>query len=182
VRRPDASPGQHRASTRPPLKGVAVAALVAASALVLAACGSSPSATPPTTTSATSGSGAQNLAVTAGIRSALVAAFAAAHSLPASAYTGLATGKTFYAYDPTTQLYWAGAQVVPSAASQRAQVSVQDDGAYAIFTKASHGAWTAFNDGLGGQHGTICAIRVPTAVRTVWGWSLATPCGVPAGV
>jgi hypothetical protein len=177
-----ASPSDPRAGAGPLPQRALVAVLATTGALLLAACGSSPSSTPPTTTSTTSGSAAQTLAVTAGIKSALVAAFAAAHSLPASAYTGLAAGKTFYAYDSTTQLYWAGAQVVPSAASQRAQVSVQDDGAYAVFTRSSHGPWTAYNDGLGGQHGTVCAIRVPVAVRTVWGWSLTTPCGAPAGV
>ena len=119
--------------------------------------------------------------VTPAIKSALVAAFATGHLLSASDYTGLAKNKTYYAYDGADGLYWAGAQVLPSGTSFKAQVSTQDDGAYAIFTKRAGGVWTAYNDGLGGLRGTHCAIVVPSAVRTVWGWSATTPCGVPPG-
>jgi hypothetical protein len=159
---------------------MAVATLIALGAMVLAACGS-PSSAPPSTTSTTAGtnSGARNLTVTPAVKTALVAAFAAAHSLPASDYTGLAKGKAYYAYDGVDRLYWAGAQVIPSTSSMRAQVSVQDDGAYGLFTKPPGGAWRAYNDGLGGLSGTVCAVVVPPAVRTVWSWSPTTPCGVP---
>jgi hypothetical protein len=164
-----------------------VAALVVTGAVTLGACGSSGSSAPTTSTASTTsttsatGMGTRDLVVTPATKTALVATFAAAVSLPATDFTGLAAGKTYYAYNGTDGLYWAGAHVVPSESSQRAQVSVQDDGAYVIFTKRAGGAWTAFDDGYGGMKGAICAIVVPSAVRTVWGWSLTTPCGSPPG-
>ena len=154
--------------------------LLASGSLLLAACGSSgPSATSTTSTTSRSASGTRNLPVTSAVRAELLKAGAAAHMLPATDFTGLAKGLTYYAYDPADGLYWAGARLVPSPSSQRAQVSVQDDGAYDVYTKTPGGAWTAYHDGLGTVPGTVCAIVVPMAVRTVWAWSLSTPCGGP---
>lgn len=135
--------------------------------LVLAGCGSSPSPS------------ATRLAVTDSLSAALLAAGAANHDLPTSDFTGLAAGATYYAWDAQDHLYWAGAQLVPSPHSMRAQVSVQDDGAYDLYTKPKGGSWTAFEDGLGTVPGTNCAIVVPKAVRKVWHWSTSTPCGGP---
>jgi len=71
--------------------------------------------------------------VTAEIKSQLLQAGAALNSLPASAFTGLMSGLTYYAYDSATATYWAGAKLVPSSSSLRAQVSVQDNGSYVLF-------------------------------------------------
>jgi hypothetical protein len=128
-----------------------------------------------------SSAGAQDLTVTAAIKSALLAAGAASHQLPVSDYTGLTKGLTFYAYDPGDALYWAGAQLVPSSSSQPAQIGAQDDGSYDLFTMTAGGSWTAYDDGLGTIPGSSCSIVVPAAVRTAWGWSLTTPCGGPPG-
>ena len=159
------------------------AAALACAALLLAGCGSSPSATSSTTTSSTtpaSASSTTDLAVTSAVRAALLNAGAAGHSLPVADFTGLEKGLTFYAYDPADGLYWAGTRLVPSPSSMAAQVSVQDDGGYDVFTKSASGAWTDHLDGLGTQTGAHCAIVVPSAVRGVWGWSKSTPCGGPA--
>ena len=166
-------------TSSPLARAAATAGLVVAVALALAACGSSsPSATSSTTT--TTSPVAQKLAVTPALTADLLAAGAATHGLPTSDFTGLTSGDTYYAlYDGK---YWAGAQLVPSTSSQRAQVSVQDDGAYTLFTKAPGGAWVGYNDGLGGTTGSTCAIVVPSKVRAVWGWSLTTPCGAAPGV
>lgn len=157
-----------------------LAGLLGAGALALSACGSSsPPAT--TTTTTTAAAAVQNLTVTPAVRAALLAAGAASHNLPVTDYTGLTKGLTFYAFDPTDQRYWAGAQLVPSASSMDAQIGAQDDGAYDLFTKASGGRWTAFNDGLGTLANATCTIVTPASVRIVWGWSTTTPCGAPAG-
>jgi hypothetical protein len=150
-------------------------------ALTLGACGSTTSSSSSTTSSTTTSLAAtvQNLTVTPAIKTALLVAGAKGHNLPVKDFTGLRVGKTFYAYDPASGLYWAGAQLVPSPASMPAQVSVQDDGAYNLFTRTVSGSWIAYNDGLGTVPGSSCAIVTPHAVRVVWGWSTTTPCGGP---
>lgn len=136
--------------------------------------------TSPTTTSATSTggtsttAGARNLVVTNSLRADLLAAGAASNGIPASDYTGLTRGRTFYAYDPATNTYWAGAQLVPSSSSMRAQVSVQDDGAYLLFNKSAGGAWTVHSVGMTGVGGSPCPVTVPSGVLAVWGWKAGT--------
>jgi hypothetical protein len=155
-------------------------------ALALAGCGSGSSASS-TTTSSPSGIGTtttlsttvENLHVTPAIREALLAAGAAGHNLPVSDYTGLAPGLTYYAYDPADHLYWAGAQLRASASSMPAQIGLQDDGSYDLFTMPPGGTWTAFNDGLGNLASSTCSVVVPAAVRTVWNWSQTGACGAP---
>jgi len=122
----------------------------------------------PTTTQPTT----SDLVVTDEIRSELVAAGAALNSLPASAYTGLRPGETYYAYDTATQTYWAGAGLLPSSSSTQAQVSTQDDGAYLLFTRTATGAWKAYDVGLAGTaDGSPCSITVPSAILQLWNWS-----------
>jgi len=170
-----------------------MAAAVALGGVVLAGCSSgsgsglpATSTSTSTSTSTTSSSGtstsgssttpvaAKNLAVTDVVRSQLVAAGAALNSLPASAYTGLVPGTTYYAYDTATATYWAGAGLVPSSSSQQAQVSTQDDGSYLLFSRPSGGSWTAYDAGLAGVGGTQCPIPVPAAVLAVWDWASGT--------
>jgi hypothetical protein len=123
--------------------------------------------------------GAENLALTATIRAQLVAAAARLNSLPASAYLGLVRGESYYGFDPVTKAYWAGGALDPSPSSQRAQVSVQDDGGYYIFEKPAGGSWTASAVGLAGIEGTTCPVHIPPAVVALWHW----PAGAchPAG-
>ena len=60
----------------------------------------------------------RNLVVDDTLRAQLLQAGAAMNSLPASAYTGLVPGTTYYAYDSLTGTYWAGAGLVPSPSSR----------------------------------------------------------------
>jgi hypothetical protein len=110
-----------------------------------------------------------NLRVDNTVRAELLAAGAQIHGVPASEYTGLVPGKTYYGYDPATVTYWAGAQLMPSPTSERAQVSVQDAGSYTLFRKIKGGLWTAFNDGAGRERGG-CPQDVPAAVLAMWNW------------
>jgi len=176
-----------------------VGAVVAVGAVaVLVGCGSSSSAstattaggqatgsatmqtvTQPVTTSGTTGTSTtstavQNLHVTQALRAELLQAGAASHNLPASDYTGLAPGRTYYAYDPATSTYWAGAALVPSTSSTPAQVSVQDDGAYLLFTRPPGGSWTVYSVGMTLIPGAKCPVAVPPAVLSVWGWAPGT--------
>lgn len=113
--------------------------------------------------------------MTPAIRTSLLAAAAAYHQLPASDYVGLAAGTIYYAFDPTTNHYYAAAGLRPSPHSLPAQVGTQDDGAYNLFTRgAGTTTWTVYNDGLGGVQGTKCPLAIPSAVLTVWNWKLKT--------
>jgi hypothetical protein len=136
-----------------------------------------PTPTPTITVTVTSGAtptpsaaGAHNLVAGSAVRAALVAAGAQSHGLAASDYTGLVPGETYYAFDPVTSTYWAGAGLVPSSSSMPAQVSVQDDGSYLLFSKSGGGAWSATNVGLAGIAGSTCPRPVPASVLRVWHW------------
>lgn len=159
-------------------------AVIAVATFGLAACSSSPArdATKPSTPTAPSSSTAptttttfpmaSDLPVTDAVRSQLLAAGAALNSLPPSDYTGLRRGETYYAYDKSTQTYWAGAGLMPSPSSTPAQVASQDDGAYLLFDRVGSGPWKAYAVGLAGTpDGGPCPIAVPVVVLDLWGWS-----------
>ncbi len=112
--------------------------------------------------------------ITNAVRAQLVQAGAALNTLPASAYTGLAAGQTYYAYDPVTATYWAGAALVPSHSSLRAEVSVQDDGSYILYSRPAGGTWKAQAVGLAGIEGATCPTPVPESILAVWGWAPGT--------
>jgi hypothetical protein len=112
-----------------------------------------------------------NLVVTNVIRGQLLAAGAAMHKLPTTDYTGLRKGLTYYAYDPASSTYWAGAALVPSPSSQQAQIGNQDDGAYLVFKRASGGAWKAWDAGIPGDSHFGCTVRPPASVLRVWAWA-----------
>lgn len=171
-------------------------ALVAVSALAMAACSSSSgtatttttggsagttgsvsstttTAGSPTTTSAASATAA-NVPVTDQVRSQLVAAGAALQNIPVAQFSGLAPGLTYYGLDKATGIYWAGARLVAAPSSDpakptRAQVSTQDEGSYYVFQKPAGGSWTAYAAGNVGP-ATACPVTVPPAVLQVWDW------------
>jgi hypothetical protein len=171
---------------------------VLAGAVWLAACSSSASqppaantaqatTTPPATATTTaappasaSPAGAENLALTDPVRAQLLAAAAKLNGLPASAYLGLVQGESYYGFDPATSTYWAGGALDPSPSSQRAQVSVQDDGGYYIFEEPAGGSWTASSEGMAGIEGATCSVHIPPALVALWHW----PAGAchPAGI
>jgi hypothetical protein len=146
--------------------------------LFLSACGST--TTTPTTTTTTSAPPSttgvtRDLVVTPAVRTSLLDAAAAYHQLPASDYVGLDAGTAYYAFDPTTNLYYAAAGLRPSSHSLPAQVGTQDDGAYNLFTRApGTTTWTVYNDGLGGVQGTKCPLVIPSEVLKVWNWKVKT--------
>ena len=169
--------------------------LAVAAALALAGCGGSGSSGSATTvtntvtvtqgatstgssTTAVSGqttsSGARNLVVTNAIRTQLLAAGAALHKLPVSDYTGLVKGQTYYALDPATGDHWAGAALVPSKSSKKAQIGNQDDGAYLVYRQTGSGPWRAWDAGIPGNSNFTCAVTPPASVLAVWNWAPGT--------
>ena len=151
-------------------RGPYLALAVLVSALALAACGSS---TPTTSTTTTTSAVTRNLTVTPAVRQSLLDAGAKFHSLPSADYVGLDAGRTYYAFDPATNTYYAAAGLKPSPSSLPAQVGTQDDGAYNLFTRvAGATTWTVYSDGLGGVQGTKCPVTIPAAVLAVWHWKV----------
>jgi hypothetical protein len=148
----------------------ALAGAVACGSVAFSGCSSGQprpaSVTKPATTTAVT----ENLPVTTAVSAALLQAGAALNSLQASDYTGLAPGETYYAYDAATSTYWAGAALLPSPSSMRAQVSVQDDGGYLLFDRPADGAWKARDVGLTGTEGSVCPVAVPRAILALWNW------------
>lgn len=112
----------------------------------------------------------QNLTVTPAVRGELLKAGAATHHLPAKDFTGLVPDRTYYAYDPATATYWAGAGLVPSPSSQDAQISVQDDGSYLLFRRHGTGSWSGYNVGLAGIAGATCPVKPPRTIAALWHW------------
>ena len=153
------------------------------SALMLSACGSTTTTTTTTTTmpvTTSTSAMTRNLAVTPSVRQSLLGAGAKYHSLPSTDYVGLDAGTTYYAFDPTTNTYYAAAGLNSSPHSLPAQVGTQDDGAYNLFTRvAGAGTWTVYSDGLGAAQGTKCPIVIPPSVLTVWNWK-ANSCYPPS--
>ena len=136
------------------------------------------SAAPPASATA-SPAAAENRTLTDPVRAQLVEAAAKLNGLPASAYLGLVKGESHYGFDPATNTYRAGGALYPSPSSQRAQVSVQDDGGYYIFEEAG-GSWTASAERMAGIKGATCSVHIPPALVALWHW----PAGAchPAGI
>jgi hypothetical protein len=156
-------------------------------AVGVAATGTTPSsatsAVPPASANPSPGpstASAENLPLADATRAQLTAAAARLNGLPASAYLGLVKGESYYGFEPATNTYWAGGALDPSPSSQRAQVSVQDDGGYYIFREPAGGPWTASAEGLAGIAGTTCSVHIPLALVALWHW----PAGAchPAGI
>jgi hypothetical protein len=166
------------------MKRVTLLGSTLASALLLAACGSTTHATNTTTstkapTTTATVDAAQNLPISPAIIKSLLQAGAAYHSLPAKDFTGLAPGMTYYAYDPANLTFYAAAGLDASPNSLQAQIGDQDDGGYNIFVRvASANNWTVYNDGLGAAQDVKCPITFPPSVLAVWDWK-ANSCFPP---
>jgi hypothetical protein len=143
----------------------------------------------PSATVATS-SEPTNLVASSTVQQDLLAAFIAFRSNAAntpgfapiapSAVAGISSGTLYYAYDPSTDSYWAVATFSATAAASQsmAYVGFQDGGDEAVFTKSASGSWLVESVGL-------CLTGLPVGVAAVWGVTATAspmcPNGVPAG-
>jgi len=124
--------------------------------------------------------GIQNLVISSAEKGELTAAFVAMRAISLSdiAGGGPEAGSVYYAYDPSTDTYWALATfAASSSASMNAQVGFQDGGGTGMFKKAgAAGAWQATR----GAFPEICgeAKYFPAAVLTAW--SISTTSLPPA--
>jgi hypothetical protein len=161
-------------------RGLQVVPVLLAGSLLFAACASAKSATPTTssvtsttTASSTTTSGrTQDHVVTPSVRQGLLDAAAAYHQLPASDYLGLVAGTTYYAFDPSTNDFFAAAGLEPSPNSLPAQIGAQDDGGYNLFVRAARSStWTVYDDSLGAAQDSTCPVDLPESVLSAWNWS-----------
>jgi hypothetical protein len=125
-------------------------------------------------------SGIQNLAISAAGKSDLTAAYVASKGISVSDISGGGPmpGSVYYAYDPSTDTYWALADFQPSStASQNAQVGFQDGGSYGMYRKAGSSSWQVQQPGFP----PICeeVKFFPQAVLMAWSISTNLPpaCG-----
>ncbi len=152
------------------MRKIVVILLLAALTPVLAGCqNSSGASTQPQSQTAV------NEKVTTPLRNQLIAAAAKINgNVPVAQYAGLEPGRTYYAFDPATKTYWAGAGLVPHSDSTAAAVSVQDNGSYNLFRRTVGGSWTAYDVGLAGVGGTRCPVEPPATILRLWAWPTNT--------
>ena len=90
-----------------------------------------------------------NVPVTDDVRAQLLEAGATLTGHPASEYTGLQPGTTYYAYDPNSETYWAAA-ALSGPKTFDAGVMLQDANSYMMFRKSGQGGtWVPFRVGYG---------------------------------
>jgi len=114
----------------------------------------------------------QNLIISSAEKSQLTAAYVASKRISISdlAGGGPTAGSVYYAYDPSTEIYWALASFTPSStASLTVQVGFQDGGSYGMYKKAGSGAWQLQQPGFPEICGEVKFF--PQAVLTTWGIS-----------
>ncbi len=168
-----------------PSRKITMVAGLITGTLALAGCSSSPSSpgsatnqntTVPSTSSATATTVPKvvtNLLVTSALRTQLIALAGASDNLPVDDVV-MEPGLTYYAYDPTTSTYWAGAAFEPTSNAPN-QAAFQDAGAYFLFRRTATTSWKALTAGLAGSP---CP-DIPAAVVAIWNWTAGT-CSPPA--
>ncbi|HEY3811400.1 MAG TPA: hypothetical protein VGL49_08190 [Acidimicrobiales bacterium] len=114
-----------------------------------------------------------NLFINDQTKADLVNAFATVQHLTPNEIQGIAPGSVYYAYDATTNMYWAVATILPSAwyLALPSELQTNFGGGPWVFTKVSAG----WNEIAG--IGSGCPL--PTDVLAVWGKTTAT-CQFPA--
>jgi hypothetical protein len=111
--------------------------------------------------------GIRNLAISSAVRSELTAAYVTYKKISPSDVAGTEPGSVHYAYDPTTDTYWALANFAPSGtAPPKVTVGFQDGASWGFFTKVGAGPWQAQEGG----EPVVCleVLFFPRAVLTAW--------------
>jgi hypothetical protein len=135
------------------------------------------SAAPTPSASPTESAGIENLLVSSDLRSQLTAAYVALRQIPGSDVSGTRPDSVYYAYDQSTNTYWAMADFMPAkTAPQNVLVNFQDGGSSGLFTKAGSGPWQV-------REGGIPAVCVeseffPKPVLAAWSISTNRPPGL----
>ena len=112
-----------------------------------------------------------NLPLTDDVRAELVQAGAVLTGHPASEFTGLRPGKSYYAYVPDGDMYYAAAKL-DGAKTEEAAINLQDQNSYMMFSKSGTpgAAWIPTAAGFGPIPAGQAPCPIPQSVRDVWQW------------
>jgi hypothetical protein len=112
-----------------------------------------------------------NLPVTDDVRAELVQAGATLTGHPASEFDGLRPGKTYYAYQPQGDTYYAAAALT-GAKTEEAAINLQDQNSYMMFSKSGNpgASWIPTAAGFGPIPAGQSPCPIPQSVRDVWQW------------
>jgi hypothetical protein len=86
-------------------------------------------------------------------------------------FGGIEPGTSYYAYDPSTHTFWAGARL--TAATDNGAVALQDADSYFLMEKPAGGSWTVYPTGFA----TGCPSNLPDGIKQIWHLELATSSG-----
>lgn len=131
-----------------------------------------------TTSPPASSSGVENLHISSPEKNELTAAYTAFIGVPLSDLKGAAPlpSDTYYAYDPTTDTYWAKASFGASTTAPSSVVATfQDRGMTGLFTRVGARPWQVKTTGAA----TYCGVLqfFPVAVLRAWMLPTAPPAG-----
>jgi hypothetical protein len=116
---------------------------------------------------------AVNLPVTDDVRAELLQAGATLTGRPATEFSGLQPGKTYYAVEPTATnpTYWAAA-ALSGPKSEAAGISLQDANSYMMFSRGADPAatWIPIRAGFGPIPAGESPCPIPQSVRDIWQW------------
>lgn len=116
-----------------------------------------------------------NLVASDAIKADLVAAFIRFDGISAQDVLGAEPGSVYYAYVPSTGIYWALGRIEPSAsAPTQVLVRFQDGANYAVFAQPSGSNWSVVD--LIGEPACLQAAGLPSAVEQVWHLSDSSGC------
>jgi hypothetical protein len=141
------------------------------------AAASSPAGAPSATPAASGG--VQNLVISNSEKSELTTAYAAWRGISLSDIGGAGPlpGSVYYAYDPTTDTYWALADFEPSStASLDVQVAFQDGGGIAMYQMVGGGSWQIETAGSPSFCSEVKFF--PTGVLEAWSMQTTPPAGL----
>lgn len=112
-----------------------------------------------------------NLPLTDDVRTELVQAGAVLTGRPASEFSGLRSGKSYYAYVPDSDVYFAAA-ALDGAKTEEAAINLQDQNSYMMFSKGGDPAatWVPTAAGFGPIPAGKSPCPIPQSVRDVWQW------------
>lgn len=114
-----------------------------------------------------------NLPVTPAVTGGLISAFVAVKGLRSSDVSGVEPGSVHYSLEVVTGVYWASARFTLSPqASFQAQVSFQDGGDTAVFSRLDGAAWAV----TVGRVPWPCPTDLPPEVLGAWGMTYSEYC------
>jgi hypothetical protein len=116
----------------------------------------------------------ENLTLTDDVRAELIQAGATLTGFPASEFTGLEPGVSYYGYDAQSDTYWASA-ALSGPKSDDAAIMLQDQNSYMMFHKSGdpEATWVPIAAGFGPIPAGQEPCPIPQSIRDVWQWPTA---------